>query len=230
MIRNLEFDFLKSQVKLNKGSTILDMGFEQLKEENGNLKRELAKMKKLNSELEKKAKKEIENLESILKEEKERNRRENEKQKSEIERLRRELGEDRRRNQTVAKKEEKRDEVKNGELEKLRMELDAIGGAGEYFGNDNETGWGGKRDEMKEEELRKVLKLLALGETTINIKEREFLIFKAKNNFEKLSDKFHDSNNWEVAEAGWHLEFKSADEWKRGDGWFYLSIWKKGKK
>ncbi|CAG5091446.1 Oidioi.mRNA.OKI2018_I69.PAR.g13052.t1.cds [Oikopleura dioica] len=108
---------------------------EQQNEENGNLKRELAKMKKLNSELEQnfeysrkiiddlkmrneaemkkrenemqKAKREIERLHSILKEEKERNRRENENQKKEIERFGRGLKEQRRNYQPIAENEEK---------------------------------------------------------------------------------------------------------------------------
>ncbi|CAG5091512.1 Oidioi.mRNA.OKI2018_I69.PAR.g13088.t1.cds [Oikopleura dioica] len=137
---------------------------EELKQENGYLKEELAKMKKMKSKYEKnfeysrkiidelkkqnesekkerenevqKAKREIEQLESILKEEKERNRRENENQKKEIEKLELKLGEERRKNEANAEKEEKRNEAGNEELEKLREELGAIGGAGEFFGND----------------------------------------------------------------------------------------------
>ena len=112
-----------------------------------------------------------------MKEEKERNRRENENQKIEIEKLELELKEERQKNEANAKMEEKRDESGNEELEKLRKKLGAIGGAGEFFGNDKRIDEGGVRDEMEKEELRNVLKLLALGEKTINLKEREFLIF-----------------------------------------------------
>ena len=56
----------------------------------------------------------------------------------------------------------------------LRTELGEIGGAGHFFGNDKMINEGGVRDEMGEEELKKVLRLLAAGEKTINLKEREF--------------------------------------------------------
>ena len=59
-------------------------------------------------------------------------------------------------------------------LSQLRNELGAIGGAGEFFGNDKVIGFGGVRDSMEEEELRNVLKLLSFGETKINLKGREF--------------------------------------------------------
>ena len=55
----------------------------------------------------------------------------------------------------------------------LRNELGAIGGAGHYFGDDIID----TREWMEEEELKKVLKLLALGETRINLKEREFRVY-----------------------------------------------------
>ncbi|CBY12545.1 unnamed protein product [Oikopleura dioica] len=59
---------------------------------------------------------------------------------------------------------------------------------------------------MGKEELKKVLRLLAAGEKTINLK-------------------FWLSDNLEVAKAGWTIQFKSADERKGGDGkYFYLWI------
>ena len=64
------------------------------------------------------------------------------------------------------------------ELEKLRMELGQLGGAGHYFGNDEGTDYcGGERDAMEQEELKKVLRLLAAGEKKINLKERSFEFF-----------------------------------------------------
>ena len=64
-------------------------------------------------------------------------------------------------------------ETKNCELEELRKELGVIGGAGHFFGNDK----GGVRDSMEEKQFKKVLQLLAAGETKINLKEREFRAF-----------------------------------------------------
>ena len=49
-----------------------------------------------------------------------------------------------------------------------------IGGAGHFWGNDKATYAGGVRDKMGKEELKKVFRLLAAGEKTINLKEREF--------------------------------------------------------
>jgi len=53
---------------------------------------------------------------------------------------------------------------------KLRMEMGEIGGAGHFFGNDKMIKYGGERDLMGEKELKKVLRLLAAGEKTINLK------------------------------------------------------------
>ncbi|CBY13407.1 unnamed protein product [Oikopleura dioica] len=47
------------------------------------------------------------------------------------------------------------------ELEMMRKELGDIGGAGHFFGNDKRIKYGGERDAMGEEELKKVLRLLA---------------------------------------------------------------------
>ena len=49
-----------------------------------------------------------------------------------------------------------------------------IGGAGHFWGNDKDIDCGGVRDYMGDKELKKVLRLLAAGEKTINFKEREF--------------------------------------------------------
>ena len=57
------------------------------------------------------------------------------------------------------------------------MEIGEIGGAGHFWGNDKSTYFGGERDPMGEEELKKVLRLLAAGEKKVNLKEREFRAF-----------------------------------------------------
>jgi len=79
------------------------------------------------------------------------------------------------------------------QLEKFRNEIGEIGGARHFFGNDKGIDEGGVRNWMEENELKKVLRLLAAGEKEINLK-------------------FLASDNWEVAEAGWTIQFKSA--WK----------------
>ena len=71
----------------------------------------------------------------------------------------------------------KKVERRNGDVEKLRMELGEIGGAGHFFGNDKWTDAGGARNVMGERELKNILRLLALGEQKINLKEREFRAF-----------------------------------------------------
>ena len=77
---------------------------------------------------------------------------------------------------------------KNSELEKMRNELAKLGGAGHFWGNDKKKsyGCGEERDQMEEEELKKVLRLLAAGEKKINLKEREFRAFLSEKNREKL--------------------------------------------
>ncbi|CBY15992.1 unnamed protein product [Oikopleura dioica] len=104
------------------------------------------------------------------------------------------------------KSQEKEQDDKCNELEKLKMEMGEIGGAGHFWGNDKATKCGGKRDGMGDEELKKVLRLLAAGEKTVNLK-------------------FRWCHNWEVAEAGWAIQFKSAYKDRGGDGkYFYLWI------
>ena len=83
------------------------------------------------------------------------------------------------------KKKSKEGSDEFSELEKLRMELGELGGAGHYFGNDQRTDFGGKRDMMEEEDLKKVLRLLAAGEKKINLKEREFRAFLSENKTER---------------------------------------------
>ncbi|CBY12549.1 unnamed protein product [Oikopleura dioica] len=92
---------------------------------------------------------------------------------------------------------------------KMRMEMGEIGGAGHFWGNDKETQYGGVRDKMGEEEFKKVLRLLAAGEKKVNLK-------------------FWFCQNWEVAEAGWTIQFKTAFIDFGGDGKFYLWIGNKG--
>ena len=83
--------------------------------------------------------------------------------------------------------EKKEIERKNDKLEKMRNELGELGGAGHFWGNDKRKNYGGERYEMEEEELKKVLRLLAAGEKKINLKEREFRAFLSeKKNGEKL--------------------------------------------
>jgi hypothetical protein len=54
-----------------------------------------------------------------------------------------------------------------------RMLSNELGGAGHFFGNDSLY----TRGEMEEKELRKVLRLLSLGEKRINLKESELRTF-----------------------------------------------------
>ena len=65
----------------------------------------------------------------------------------------------------------------NRELEKMRKELGEIGGAGHFWGDERAISYGGVRDWMKEEDLKKVLRLVSIGQKTVNLKEREFLAF-----------------------------------------------------
>ncbi|CBY13408.1 unnamed protein product [Oikopleura dioica] len=82
------------------------------------------------------------------------------------------------------------------ELTMMRKELGEIGGAGHFFGNDKKMEFGGKRDEMEEEELKKVLHLLAAGEKKINLKEREFRAFLNEKNGKKLKKSFRGFKIW----------------------------------
>jgi len=63
-----------------------------------------------------------------------------------------------------------------GELEKLKEKLGELGGAGHFFSNDKKTLNYGPRDSMGKREIVKVLRLLALGEKKINLKERELFL------------------------------------------------------
>ncbi|CBY34632.1 unnamed protein product [Oikopleura dioica] len=102
------------------------------------------------------------------------------------------------------KSQEKEEDDKCNDLEKLKMEMGEIGGAGHFWGND-------KRTEMGDEELKKVLRLLAAGQKKVNLK-------------------FVWPDNLEVAESGWTIQFKSAWTANGGDGKnFYLWISYKGK-
>lgn len=78
---------------------------------------------------------------------------------------------------------------KNEELEKMRNELGELGGAGHFWGNDKQKNDGGERNGMGEEELKKVLRLLAAGEKKINLKEREFRAFLSEKKTERNSKK-----------------------------------------
>ena len=73
-----------------------------------------------------------------------------------------------------------------GELEMMRHELGDIGGAGHFFGNDRMIKYGGMRDAMGGEELKKVLRLLAAGEKKVNLKEKEFRTFLIEKIFLKF--------------------------------------------
>ena len=115
-------------------------------------------------------------------------------------------------------------------LEKMRSDLGEIGGAGHFFGDDKGIYHGGVRDPMGENELKKVLQLLALGEKRINLKEREFRAILSEKKRRETQKKFFSRENWNVAEAGWTIQFKTADEDYGGDGkYFHLWLERKGK-
>jgi len=80
---------------------------------------------------------------------------------------------------------------RNAELEKLRMELGLSGGVGHFRVRESISDVG--RDFMKEEGVRKVLQLISLGETKVNLK-------------------FSTTVNCEVTERGWTLQFKPDQE------------------
>jgi len=82
-------------------------------------------------------------------------------------------------------------EILNGlhELKKMRDDLGEEGGAGHFWGNDR---WSG-RDEMFEEEIKKVLGLLGAGEKKINLKEEgvsNFFQVQLNKNGKKLKNSF----------------------------------------
>ena len=95
-----------------------------------------------------------------------------EEQERENERKRKESTEQPGRGLKVQKRAEE-----NRELEKMRRELGELGGAGHFWGDERVIGWGGVRNSMKEEDLKKVLRLISIGQKTVNLKEREFLAF-----------------------------------------------------
>jgi len=76
------------------------------------------------------------------------------------------------------------------------MEMGEIGGVGHFLGNDKGTYFGGVRDEMADEELKKVLRLFAAGEKKVNLKEREFRAFLNEKNGKKLNKSFCGFNIW----------------------------------
>jgi len=78
----------------------------------------------------------------------------------------------------------------------MRTELGDIGGAGHFFGNDKEIVHGGVRNRIEENELKKVLQLLAAGEKKINLKEREFRAFFSEKNGKKLKKSFGGVTIW----------------------------------
>ena len=128
---------------------------------------------------------------------------------------------------------ELREKYENGDekLERLRKELGEKGGAGHFWGNDREIGYGGVRNQMGEKELKKVLQLLAAGEKEINLKEREFRAFLSdKEKRRETQKKFLWSANWKVAEAGWTIQFQTVSQEYGGDGqYFHLWLEQKGK-
>ena len=82
-------------------------------------------------------------------------------------------------------------ERKRAELEKMRKEIGEKGGAGHFWGNDRAICDGGVRNWMEQAELEKVLRLLAVGEKKINLKESEFRAFLSqKKNGKKLKKSF----------------------------------------
>ena len=126
--------------------------------------------------------------------------------------------------------EEKEIRRRNGELENLKNEFGKLGGAGHFWGNDKGTDAAGVRDQMGESELKKVLRLVAAGETKINLKERESRAFLSEKKLRETQKKFHIYHNWKVAEVGWTIQFKTVSKEKGGDGkYFYLWLEQKGK-
>jgi hypothetical protein len=110
------------------------------------------------------------------------------------------------------------------------MELGELGGAGHFWGNDKDIEFGGERDEMSEEELKNVLRLLAAEEKKINLKEREFRAFLSEKKRRETHKKFHAYANWKVAEAGWTIQFQTYSKNHGGDGkYFYLWLEQRGK-
>ena len=85
-----------------------------------------------------------------------------------IKKLEEKLKNERERNR-ILNKEEKGPSKREKKLEKLRNELGEKRGAGHFFGNDKVV----FREEMKENEIEQVLKLLQLGEKKINLKKKE---------------------------------------------------------
>jgi len=71
------------------------------------------------------------------------------------------------------------------DLLELRNELGPLEGAGHFWGDDKVVRCGEGRDEMKEGDLKKVLRLLAVGEKKINLKEREFRAFLSEKKTER---------------------------------------------
>jgi len=107
----------------------------------------------------------------------------------------------------------------------LSNELGELGGAGHFFGNDSFDA----RRWMEEKELRKVLRLLSLGEKRINLKEREFRTFLTEKKRRETQKKFHVWQNWNVTEAGWTIQFQTAYKDCGGDGkYFHLWLEQKG--
>ena len=65
-------------------------------------------------------------------------------------------------------------------LEEMKKKLGAEGGIGHFWEDDRASYEGGVRDEMTEEELKKVARAISLGQKEVNLKEREFLAFFEK--------------------------------------------------
>ena len=107
----------------------------------------------------------IKQLESNLKKCEDKKERENETK-------RKESREQPRRGLTVQRGTEE-----NRELEEMRKKLGELGGAGHFWGDERAISYGGVRNKMKREDLKKVLRLISIGQKTVNLKERELLSF-----------------------------------------------------
>lgn len=55
-------------------------------------------------------------------------------------------------------------------LEVKKETMGAIGGAGHYFGDDKDLVNRGRRDAMSEEQIKKILEIMSLGQTEVNFK------------------------------------------------------------
>ena len=83
-----------------------------------------------------------------------------------------------------------------------------IEGIGHFYENDAEINEGGDRDHMIEDDIRRILTFLSVGGREVNLK-------------------IWWSSNFEYEEGGLTLKFKSARKNVGGDGFYYLSCYRR---